>query len=118
MPILTKRIYEAPAPEDGFRLLVMRYWPRGIAKTRVAAWEPALAPSRRLLASYRSGSMAWEAYAQGYVAEMNRTAAAQAALSQLRQRASTETVTLLCSCTDEALCHRSLLRGLVDAHPA
>lgn len=64
MPIQTKRIYEAPSPEDGFRLLVMRYWPRGIPKKRVDAWEQALAPSRPLLASYRSGIIASEAYAR------------------------------------------------------
>ena len=31
-----KRIYEPPARADGFRVLVDRLWPRGIAKQRAA----------------------------------------------------------------------------------
>ena len=113
MPIRTKRIYEPPSPDDGFRLLVMRYWPRGIAKTKVDAWEPALAPSRGLLASFRSGSVAWETFAARYTQEVQESAAAQAALETLRGRARSGTVTILCGCADEARCHRSLLRQLV-----
>ena len=41
----TKRIYDSPSPEDGYRLLVMRRWPRGIRKQAVDAWERELAPS-------------------------------------------------------------------------
>ncbi|WP_370872810.1 DUF488 domain-containing protein [Robertmurraya andreesenii] len=32
--IRLKRIYEPPAKEDGYRLLVDRLWPRGISKER------------------------------------------------------------------------------------
>jgi uncharacterized protein YeaO (DUF488 family) len=28
MPVKTKRVYEEPEPGDGYRVLVMRYWPR------------------------------------------------------------------------------------------
>ncbi len=31
-----KRVYEEPAPEDGFRVLVDRLWPRGLSKQRAA----------------------------------------------------------------------------------
>ena len=30
--ILCKRIYDAPEPGDGFRVLVDRLWPRGVKK--------------------------------------------------------------------------------------
>ena len=29
-----KRVYEEPSPEDGFRVLVERLWPRGVSKER------------------------------------------------------------------------------------
>jgi uncharacterized protein YeaO (DUF488 family) len=32
--IRVKRVYEKPAKEDGFRLLVDRLWPRGLTKER------------------------------------------------------------------------------------
>ena len=31
-----KRIYEAPEPDDGCRILVDRLWPRGISKEKAA----------------------------------------------------------------------------------
>ena len=35
MPVLTdKHCRVVPAPEDGTRILVMRYWPRGVKKDR------------------------------------------------------------------------------------
>ena len=36
--LTTKHCREAPAPEDGTRILVMRYWPRGMRKERFDAW--------------------------------------------------------------------------------
>ncbi len=35
MSIAIKRAYEAPAPEDGYRVLVERRWPRGLKKEAV-----------------------------------------------------------------------------------
>ena len=45
-----KRIYKPAAPEDGYRLLVDRLWPRGISHRRSAldGWEPDLAPTDEL----------------------------------------------------------------------
>ena len=33
--IRIKRVYEEPAKDDGFRVLVDRLWPRGLTKVRV-----------------------------------------------------------------------------------
>ena len=32
--IRVKRVYEAPGPEDGVRVLVDRLWPRGLTKDK------------------------------------------------------------------------------------
>ena len=34
MPIKLKRVYEPQAADDGYRVLVERLWPRGVAKER------------------------------------------------------------------------------------
>jgi len=38
--IKTKRVYEAPEPDDGKRFLVERLWPRGVKKEtlQIDAW--------------------------------------------------------------------------------
>ncbi|MEE8303738.1 MAG: DUF488 family protein, partial [Candidatus Tectomicrobia bacterium] len=32
--IKVKRVYDAATPEDGFRVLVDRVWPRGVSKVK------------------------------------------------------------------------------------
>lgn len=50
MEIQTKRVYEPAVPEDGFRVLVDRLWPRGLNKDQVNAdlWMKEVAPSTEL----------------------------------------------------------------------
>ncbi len=49
-PIKIKRIYEAPTPQDGIRVLVDRLWPRGVAKKEASIdyWFKEAAPSNEL----------------------------------------------------------------------
>jgi len=110
--IKTKRIYDPPAPADGYRLLVMRRWPRGVTKRSVDGWEPDLGPSLALLTDYRQGKLDWPAFARLYRQEMaNRpeVLARPAALAKAGD------VTLLCGCQDETRCHRTLLKEILDS---
>jgi uncharacterized protein YeaO (DUF488 family) len=45
-----KRAYDAPAKQDGLRILVERLWPRGVSKDKAAVdlWLKSLAPSTEL----------------------------------------------------------------------
>lgn len=48
--VRVRRVYDAPSPDDGTRVLVDRLWPRGLAKAdaRIDAWPRALTPSTEL----------------------------------------------------------------------
>jgi len=118
VPIKTKRIHEPAEPGDGYRLLVMRYWPRGVAKSRVDGWDRRLTPTRGLLAELNDGAIDWPEYACRFRHEMATRPESVAALGELRERAARETVTLLCWCPDEARCHRAVLKELAEAGPA
>ena len=50
MTVALKRVYAAPSPHDGMRVLVDRLWPRGIArdKARIDLWLKDIAPSNAL----------------------------------------------------------------------
>ena len=124
MPVLThKHVRLHPSPEDGERLLVMRYWPRGVRREAVDRWLRDLAPSARLLTEYRDrkdpatrseatgddGLRSW--FTSEYRAEM---AAQEPLIGELRARHERgDTITLLCVCHDPARCHRSLLATLI-----
>jgi len=108
--IATKRIYEPAGAADGTRVLVMRYWPRGIRRDRVDVWLRELAPIVPLLRSYLDGKITWAQYTPRYLAGLGRPEAV-AALAQLHELAARGPVTLLCGCPDPQQCHRTLLQN-------
>jgi len=110
--VRAKSVYEPAEPADGRRVLVTRYWPRGVAKAAVDEYVSALAPSRELLHTFKDGAMDWDAFRERYMVEMSAPAS-RAEIARLAERAAAEPVTLLCVCREDARCHRSLLRELV-----
>lgn len=115
MTIKTKRVYDPPEPEDGYRLLVTRSWPRGLAKTKVSGWERGLSPSQLILEAWRNALMAWETFEQMYRAEVVRTPFFLKAAKFKEQTHGT--LTLLCfEDLDQpgAHCHRTILKDILD----
>ena len=114
MAFITKRIYDLPQPEDGYRLLVMRRWPRGILREAVDAWEKELGPSEVLRVAYLHRGMSWRTYAKEYHAEILKHTVL---LSWLVDFGKSQNVILLCSCKNQDHCHRTLLKSVLDRVP-
>lgn len=124
MPLKTKRWCVPAEPDDGFRVLVCRYRPRGLPKAKETwdVWLSDLAPSPDLFdAFYGKGRtpITLDAYRERYLQEMQ---AQREHISALAARVDQgETVTLLCSkdCILEQICHRTLLAQLIESarHP-
>ena len=119
MPIRTRRWNDPPEPDDGFRLLITRYRPRGVSKANETwdEWLPKLGPSKELHAAVytKEGSpISWPAYRAKYLAEQRGNPELIEDLA--RRSKSGEIITLLCSsaCERESRCHRSILRELVE----
>ena len=113
--IATKRVYEPAVPADGTRVLIMRYWPRGIRREKVDRWLRDLAPVIPLLRAFLDGKITWAQYRPRYLAGLRRPEA-QAALVEVRALTRRGRVTLLCGCADPRRCHRTLLqRHLLDS---
>src|SRR5687768_10626355 len=107
------------ADDDGYRLLVCRYRPRGVKKESEHwdAWCSALGPSVELHADVygKTGeAISWDEYVPRYLDEMKRQRFwIEGFAKRVREG---ETITLLCSsaCTDPAFCHRTLLAKLIE----
>ena len=110
--IRTKRVSEAAAPDDGTRVLVMRLWPRGIPKRKVDQWLKGLGTPLDLIRQWKAGTTPWATIASGYRKHL-RSAEARADLQILIKLARRGRVTLLCTCPDEARCHRGILKGVL-----
>lgn len=117
--IRTKRWNDPVEPEDGTRILICRYRPRGLPKSEEtwSEWNSHLGPSKELhAAAYgKKGAspLDWTSYRASYLREMRDQKDAIAMLAGRVKNG--ETITLLCSsaCEREARCHRSLLRELI-----
>jgi uncharacterized protein YeaO (DUF488 family) len=114
MPIRCKGIYEEASPDDGMRVLTTNYWPRGVSRERAGTYRRILGPTRELLRAFRGGEISWSEYEVRYLDEM-REQSRQAEIEALAAAAQTQTVTVMCVCKDERVCHRRLLRDLIDA---
>lgn len=95
-----KRAYEPVAPDDGFRILVDRLWPRGVSKADVALneWVKDIAPSTELRQWFGHDPERWPEFQRRYRAELQRHTQE---LDYIRALAKTQTVTLVYSAHDE-----------------
>ena len=108
MAIHIKRIYEEPAPSDGYRVLVDRLWPRGITKERAALdlWGKEVAPSNRLRTWYHHTTGQFDEFARRYQAELDDNPAVDTLRRALQDHT---TVTLLFAAKDENVNHAVIL---------
>ncbi len=105
----TKRVSEPASPDDGTRVLVMRLWPRGTRKSVADRWLKGLGTPVELIRQWKAGRIPWAAFASAYRKYL-RTTEARADLDRLVGIAHHGRVTLLCTCPEEARCHRGILK--------
>ncbi|WP_295007911.1 DUF488 family protein [uncultured Dechloromonas sp.] len=107
--------------DEGTRIGTVRRPPRGIPKTEFASgnwydvWFPNLAPSvETMKLGQQAKSVAeWESFKKKYRAEMG-TPENSHALELLAALSRQNNFSVGCYCEDEARCHRSVLRALLQ----
>lgn len=98
--IKIKRIYDIPAKDDGFRVLVDRLWPRGVSKERakIDLWLKDLAPSDELRQWFGHDLKKCEAFKKKYFKELKSK---KALLDQITGQVKGKTLTLLYAAKEE-----------------
>lgn len=125
MPIRIVRLGTPRAPGEGLRIGTVRRPPRGVPKAEFASrdyydvWLPNLAPSSELVAEGLAAEDAksWATFTRKYRAEMKQPDASRL-LDMLAALSHQAAFSVGCYCEDEARCHRSLLRGLLQERGA
>jgi uncharacterized protein YeaO (DUF488 family) len=121
--VSVQRVYDAPQPDQGARVLVDRIWPRGLRKdaAHLDEWARDVAPSTELRTWYGHDPAKFAEFRRRYIAELAQPETS-AALGRLRARAATGPVTLLTATKDvghsQAAVLAGLLSGLLSAEPA
>ena len=98
---VTKRIYEPASPDDGYRVLVDRLWPRGVSKERTALdeWAKDIAPSTELRKWFAHDPVKFAEFTERYIDEVGQNSEATAIIATWRTH---KKVTLLYGAKDEA----------------
>lgn len=98
MNVALKRAYDAPAENDGYRVLVDRLWPRGVSKekARIDLWLKEVAPSTELRKWFGHDPEKWVEFQKRYHAELKTNPA----WSELQTLARQKNLTLVYAARD------------------
>ncbi|MBV8174194.1 MAG: DUF488 family protein [Verrucomicrobia bacterium] len=98
--IQLKRAYQPPAEEEGRRVLVDRFWPRGVSKkeAHIDLWMKSLAPSDDLRKWFGHRPEKWREFKQRYFEELDKM---PAEIGELLNEARRGMVTLVFAARDE-----------------
>ncbi len=113
MAVKVKRVYELPAPSDGYRVLVDRLWPRGLSKASLNAdeWMKEIAPSNELRQRFHHDENQWGEFQKMYFKELEGHSDLA---GQLLQRSRAGTLTLLYAARDEVHNNAVALRNYLE----
>lgn len=112
--VRVRRIYDAPEPADGTRVLVDRLWPRGLAKANAAIdeWCKDIAPSTELRKWYSHDPARFEEFSRRYRAELKAPQPAES-LAHLRALAKSRPLTLLTATREPKISEAAVLADMV-----
>lgn len=113
MKLQFKRIYDDPAQEDGFRVLIDRIWPRGVSKAEadIDYWAKELAPSTELRRWFDHDPEKWVEFCRRYEAELHEN---DAEVKALREQIGDREATLLYAARDTAHNNAIVLRDYLQ----
>ena len=125
MTVRIVRLGAERSPGEGLRIGTVRRPPRGVPKTEYASrnfydvWLPSLAPSDALLKLGQSAESdaQWKTFKRRYLAEMKDPDTSRL-LDTLAALSHHGSFAVGCYCENEARCHRSVLRELLEQRGA
>ena len=113
-PIVTKRIYENPSENDGFRVLVDRIWPRGVSKeeAKLDEWMKEIAPSTKLRKWFDHDPNKFEKFKERYGKELDNKPQVLNKLIEMSSGA--KVTTLLYAAKDKRHNHARVLKKYLE----
>jgi uncharacterized protein YeaO (DUF488 family) len=110
--ITIQRVYDNKKPDDSYRVLVDKLWPRGIKKVdlKFDEWNKEIAPSTELRKWFDHKSERFDQFAELYKKELTSK---ENELDRLREISKTKTVSLLYGAKDPKINHAIILKNIL-----
>ena len=99
--IKIKRAYEKPTEDDGYRILVDRLWPRGVAKNKakIDLWLKQVSPSDELRKWFSHDLKRWDEFKKRYHSELKSEKISLQKIKQIEKE--NKIVTLIYAAKDD-----------------
>jgi uncharacterized protein YeaO (DUF488 family) len=114
LTLSTKSIYEEKKSSDGIRILITRYYPRGVKKDRFDLWLCGASPTRQLLKEYKAGAIDWKEFSRKFRAQLKNLEESKEAINRIFELSRNSYVTLLCYEKEGENCHRTIVKSVVE----
>lgn len=114
MAVRTKSIFQPKESEDGLRVLITRYYPRGVKKEHFDEWVQQLSPSPTLLFKYKQGEYDWNDFKINFILELRENIDSLDAIYALNEAVRSTDITILCYEKTGQPCHRHLVKDLIE----
>lgn len=111
--IKCKSIYAPIEKDDGIRILITRYHPRGIDRSEYCLWLNTLAPSKELLKQWKNGEITWDEFERKLLFMLNDIEDNGSLRDAICGLLLFTNVTLLCYEKDGEKCHRYAVRDWI-----
>lgn len=112
--IKTKCLYYPKDIPDGARILITRYWPRGIKKEHFDRWHKELSPSRDLLKKYKNNKIDFQTFERLFLEEIEKSNAIDICKEIVNKSIKGKNITLLCYEKDEEICYRKFVKNICE----
>lgn len=111
--IKIKQVYETPLPDDGYRVLVDRLWPRGLTKEKadLDEWNKEVAPSPEIRTWFAHKPENFKGFGERYKVELNSKTNE---LKRLKKIAHKQNLTLLYAAKDKKINHAVILLNVLS----
>ena len=111
--IAAKHIYEDPANNDGYRVLVNRIWPWGVSKddAKLDDWLKKIAPSDELRKWFDHDPDKFDEFKKRYKKELDERVDKP---EQLAKKSTEKKITLLYGAKDEEHNHAVVLKEIIE----
>ncbi|MDR4512327.1 MAG: DUF488 family protein [Nitrososphaeraceae archaeon] len=112
--IKTKSIYDSKEKNDGTRILITRYWPRGIKKDHFDRWIKELSPSTELLKQYKNKKIDVQTFEKLFLREIKTSKSIKVCKEIANECIQGTNFTLLCYEKEESICHRKFVKNICE----
>lgn len=111
-----KRAYEAYDPNDGYRILVDRLWPRGVSKEKAHLdyWAKDITPTTLIRKEFNHEAANFDSFKVKYLRELANNPDVPAFIELVHEQLQKGNVTLIYGARDPKINHAIILEGFIN----